>query len=92
MLNVTEQTSSSKRKSNAEGNVKFTISVSAKSAEALNELKELTDAATDSEVFRNALRIHMMLIRAHLDGKQLFVKDTKNGDPLMVPVTLFAPE
>jgi hypothetical protein len=93
MLDVTENTTLQRAKAGAESkNVKFTISVSPKSAEALQELKEITDASTDSEVFRNALRIHIMLIRAHLDGKELYVKDTKNGQTAMIPVTLFAPE
>ena len=71
-------------------NVKFTISLSPKSVEALEQLKEVTDAATDSEVFRNALRLHLTLIRANADGKQLLIRDKDAGDEL-VPVTLFAP-
>jgi hypothetical protein len=71
-------------------NVKFTISLSPKSVEILEELKEVTDAATDSEAFRNALRLHLTLIRAHLDGKQLLVKDKQSGDVAAIPVTLFA--
>lgn len=70
-------------------NLKFTISLSPKSAQALEELKELTDAATDSEAFRNALRLHLTLVRAHLDGKQLLVRDKKSGDTSSIPVTLF---
>ena len=71
-------------------NVKFTISLSPKSVEALEHLKEITDAATDSEVFRNALRLHLTLVRAHADGKQLLIRDSEAGDEL-IPVTLFAP-
>jgi hypothetical protein len=71
-------------------NVKFTISLSPKSAETLDELKKLTDASTDSEVFRNALRLHLTLLRAQLDGKQLLIRDEKTGDS-MLPVTLFSP-
>lgn len=71
-------------------NVKFTISLSQKSADAVERLKDITDAATDSEVFRNALRIHLMLVEAHSDGKQLFIRDSMTGDQ-MIPVTLFAP-
>lgn len=81
-----------KRKAKSQGaskNVKFTISLSPKSVEALEELKEVTDAATDSEAFRNALRLHLTLVRAHLDGKQVLVKDKKSGDTAAIPVTLF---
>jgi hypothetical protein len=70
-------------------NVKFSISLSPKSVEILEELKEVTDAATDSEAFRNALRLHLTLIHAHLDGKQLLVKDKQSGDVAAIPVTLF---
>ncbi len=42
----------------------------------------------DSEVFRNALRLHLALIRAHEAGVKLLMKkdDSEEG----VPVTLFA--
>lgn len=93
MLDVTDNPALQRKKdANDNKNVKFTISVSPKSAEALQELKELTDASTDSEVFRNALRIHLMLVKAHMDKKQLYVQDMANGQAAMIPVTLFAPE
>jgi hypothetical protein len=71
-------------------NVKFTISLSPKSVEVLQELKELTDASTDSEAFRNALRLHLALVRAHFAGKKLLIRDEKAGD-VIIPVTLFTP-
>lgn len=45
-----------------------------KSLKALAELRLATDADTDSEVFRNVLRLHLALIRAHSDGVQRFMK------------------
>ncbi len=67
---------------------KVTISLSEKSLRALQELRDATDADTDSEVFRNALRLHLTLIRAHEAGVKLLMKkdDSEEG----VPVTLFA--
>jgi len=67
---------------------KMTISLSEKSVRAFEELKSATDADTDSEVFRNALRLHLTLLRAHLAGVKLFMK--RDGSEEVVPVTLFA--
>jgi hypothetical protein len=67
---------------------KITISLSEKSIRALEELRRATDADTDSEVFRNALRLHLALLRAHFDGVSLFMK--RDGREELVPVTLFA--
>jgi len=67
---------------------KVTISLSEKSLRALEELRLATDADTDSEVFRNALRLHLALIRAHAAGVDLFMK--RNDKEEIVPVTLFA--
>jgi Ribbon-helix-helix protein, copG family len=67
---------------------KVTISLSEKSLRALVELRLATDADTDSEVFRNALRLHLALIRAHAAGVELFMK--RNDKEEIVPVTLFA--
>jgi hypothetical protein len=66
---------------------KITISLSEKSMRALNELRRATDADTDSEVFRNALRLHLMLLRAHSAGVKLFMR--RDGSEESVPVTLF---
>jgi hypothetical protein len=66
---------------------KVTISLSQRSVRAFEELKQATDADTDSEVFRNALRLHLTLLRAHLAGVRLFMK--RDGSEECVPVTLF---
>jgi Ribbon-helix-helix protein, copG family len=67
---------------------KLTISLSQKSLRAFEELREATDADTDSEVFRNALRLHLTLLRAYKSGVKLFMK--RNDSEESVPVTLFA--
>lgn len=66
---------------------KITISLSAKSMKGLNELRQATDADTISEVFRNALRLHITLVRAHAAGVRLYMK--REGTEEMLPVTLF---
>jgi hypothetical protein len=67
---------------------KITISLSEKSLRALEELRRATDADTDSEVFRNALRLHLSLVRAHSNGVALYMK--RGDKEEIVPVTLFA--
>jgi hypothetical protein len=66
---------------------KITISLSEKTLRALDELRTVTDADTDSEVFRNALRLHLALIRAHAAGVELLMKRKDKEE--IVPVTLF---
>jgi Ribbon-helix-helix protein, copG family len=66
---------------------KITISLSEKSLRALEELRIVTDADTDSEVFRNALRLHLTLLRAHAAGVKLLMK--RDGAEEAIPVTLF---
>ncbi len=63
---------------------RFSISLSQASARAFSELKEMTDADTDSEVFRTALRLHKMLLRAHLDGQDFLLKDKETGKAITV--------
>jgi|SRR5271165_2163222 len=72
---------------NGSQKVRLTISLSEKSMVAFNEIKNWTDADTDSEVFRNALRLHLMLLRAHQNGTRLFMK--RDGMEEAVPVNLF---
>ena len=75
-----EETSKSKKQ-------RLTVSLSAKSIEAFEELKIGTDADTDLEVVRNALRLHLSLLRAHAKGKELLIRD---GQTLqLVPIKLF---
>lgn len=68
---------------------RVTISLSDRSMKAFREIKALTDADTDSEVFRNALRLYLGLLRAHKEGKVLFVRDEREG--IVSPVELFLP-
>ena len=53
----------------------------------IRKIKTWTDADTDSEVFRNALRLHLMLLRAHQNGARLFMK--RDGMEEAVTVNLF---
>lgn len=62
-----------------DGRKRLTISLSQSSVAAWKEIRKATDADSDSEVFRNALRLYLSLLRAHKDGKSLFIKD-KNGE------------
>jgi hypothetical protein len=67
---------------------KITISLSEKTMRALDEIRRATDADTDSEVFRNAIRLHLTLLRAHFAGVKLYMRS--DGSEESVPVTLFA--
>jgi hypothetical protein len=67
---------------------RVTISLSDKSVEAFRELRKQTDADSDSEVFRNALRLYLGLLRAHQSGKKLCLR---NPDGSLEPVELFFP-
>lgn len=69
---------------------RFSISLSTKSAEAFEWLKGATDADTDSEVIRNALRIHYVLLQRHMEGKTFYVQDVKTKE--MTKVDLFVAE
>jgi hypothetical protein len=68
---------------------RITVSLSDKSVQAVREIKELTDADSDSEVFRNALRLYLSLLRGHEDGKIVYLRDTKNE--VVYPIELFLP-
>ncbi len=75
---------------NGSKKVRLTISLSEKSMEAFEEIKACTDADTDLEVFRNALRLHLMLLRAHRNKVRLFMKrDDGAGGEEALPVNLF---
>src|SRR5262249_52442595 len=68
---------------------KITVSISQRaSTQAFEELKSSTTARDDSEVFRNALRLHLTLLRAHSSGARLFLRPP--GSQQYVPVELFA--
>ena len=67
---------------------KFSIALSDRSVHAFDHIKNKTDADTDTEVFRNAIRIHAMLLSAHEDGKQLYIQDGETK--IVVSLTFFA--
>jgi hypothetical protein len=73
-------------KSGRRDRVAFTLSAATRSS--IDELRTLTDADSDSEVVRNAVRLHLTLLRAHVDGKVLMMKDEKHD--VQMPVNLFA--
>lgn len=58
---------------------RLSITLSPKTAEAFEWLKLRTDADTDSEVIRNALRVHYVLLQAAEKGEKFFVHD-KDGE------------
>jgi hypothetical protein len=66
---------------------KYSISLSKRSAEAFAWLKETTDSDTDSEVVRNALRLHSVLLHHHVAGDEFFVRSQKGGE--LVKINLF---
>jgi hypothetical protein len=68
---------------------RFSITLSRAASKAFHELKEATDADTDTEVFRNALRLHISLLRAHKKGKKIYVAD--GDDRSLIQVDLFSP-
>jgi hypothetical protein len=40
----------------------------------------LTDAYTDSEVVRNSLTLNLTLLRVHIAGHKLLIKNTETGE------------
>lgn len=50
---------------------RYTITLSKRSTSMFRELKEHTDADTDSEVFRNALRLSYAIMKAQQKGYQV---------------------
>ena len=71
----------------ANGRRRYSIALSQKSATAFDWRKETTDADTDSEVIRNALRLHYALLTRFRNGEQFYV--TKNGEGTMTRLDLF---
>jgi hypothetical protein len=63
---------------------RLSITLSYKSTDAFNWLKEATDADTDSEVVRNALRLHYALLKRHSDGSKFFVLEPGASDPTAI--------
>ena len=68
---------------------RVTVSISNKSLNAVREIRDLTDADSDSEVFRNALRLYLTLLRGQQDGKIVYLRDEKQGT--VYPIELFLP-
>lgn len=68
---------------------RITISLSERTMMAFDELKRLTDADTDSEVFRNALRLHAALLHAHIAGDTLLIR--RKNESETSAVALFIP-
>lgn len=66
---------------------KITISLSEKSLHIMEELRTRTDADTDSEIFRNALRLHLALIRAEAAGIGFFMK--QDGKEVALSASMF---
>ncbi len=70
------------QKKPAEGRRRFSITLSPKAAEAFDWLKEFTDADTDSEVIRNALRLHYVLLQKAEAGDLFFTAPASQPDQL----------
>lgn len=69
---------------------RVSVALSEKSANAFDDLKTLTDAYSDSEVVRNAVRIHYALLRRQLAGEVIFIRKADgSGEPTRFD--LFAP-
>jgi hypothetical protein len=84
------RTNKPKRRAVGHGNGstrKIMISLSPTSARAFEEIKFTAGVRTESEVFQNALRLHLTLLRAHSAGVRLFMK--RDGSEECVPVALF---
>jgi hypothetical protein len=62
---------------------RLSITLSTKAAEAFEWLKRKTDADTESEVIRNALRLHYVLLQAAEEGEKFFLRD-KDGEQRQV--------
>lgn len=71
-------------KSDDKGRARLSITLSQKSASAFAWLKDVTDADTDSEVIRNALRLHYALLKKHAEGASLLIKEKDGQEPVAV--------
>lgn len=57
---------------------RFTIALSSKSVNLLNEIKEYTEAETTTEVFRDSLRLAYMVMNAQKQGMRLELHNPAN--------------
>lgn len=64
------------------------VVLSSKAAQILDELKKLTDAYSDSEVMRNALRVHYALLQHFAAGEALFLRNA-DGSGELTKIDLF---
>jgi len=64
----------------------YSVTLSAKSEILLEELKEFTDAETVTEVFRDALRLSYLIMKAQQNG--LRVELTDPSDPKSRPTII----
>lgn len=65
------------------------IRVDGESLEAFRELQDSTDAKDETTVIRNALRLHLTLLRAHNAGTEILMR--KKGSDQCEPADLFQP-
>lgn len=63
---------------------RYSITLSPKSAKAFQWLREVTDADTDSEVVRNALRLHYVLLQRAEKGDRFMVSSKDGGEPVLI--------
>lgn len=59
---------------------KFSVALSGRTAEIFTEIKAMTDADTDSEVFRNALRLNYILLKSGEKGFTVLMRDNESGE------------
>lgn len=57
---------------------RFTVALSEKSEQMLEELKEFSDAETITEVIRDSLRLSHMMMLAQKQGYRIEICDPKN--------------
>jgi len=84
------RSSKARADSRSSGRRRFSITLSEKASGSFEWLKKTTDADTDSEVIRNALRLHHVLLQGAIDGDTFFVRPAGKSGGEMVKVELFA--
>jgi len=55
------------------------MDISQAAYDRLNRLKDMTDASSFAEVFRNALKLYQLVAEARLQGKNLALQDPDTG-------------
>mgnify|MGYP003376168339 CR=1 FL=1 len=63
---------------------RYSVTLSTKSAKAFQWLRDVTDADTDSEVVRNALRLHYVLLQRAVAGDKFMISPKDGGDPMLI--------